>query len=340
MLIKKETLIQKPRRLRPHVVILGAGASAAAFPDGDANGKKLPTMDTLIETIGIGAILERAGVKYESRNFENVYSELYEQNPDSELVKELEEEVYSYFKRLKLHDAPTLYDHLLFSLRPKDLVATFNWDPFLFDAWDRNRDVYREKYGDFLPQIAHLHGNVRIGYCLEHNVQGENGRFCPTCDNELTPSRLLYPILKKNYSDDPFIKEAWNALKDALADAFTITIFGYGAPTTDKEAVELMKHAWRDERERLIERMEVIDIKTKALLRKQWNPFVVETYFDYAANFYESRLSKYPRRTCEALIDATVFGCWVENNPIPPNASFDELFAWLAPYLEAEDNMR
>ena len=29
---------------RPHLVVLGAGASRAAFPDGDKNGKRLPLM--------------------------------------------------------------------------------------------------------------------------------------------------------------------------------------------------------------------------------------------------------------------------------------------------------
>ena len=33
----------------PHVVILGAGASKAAFLTGEANGKKVPVMNELIE---------------------------------------------------------------------------------------------------------------------------------------------------------------------------------------------------------------------------------------------------------------------------------------------------
>jgi hypothetical protein len=39
--------------LSPHVVLLGAGASLAAFPNGDANGNKLPLMNDLIATVGI-----------------------------------------------------------------------------------------------------------------------------------------------------------------------------------------------------------------------------------------------------------------------------------------------
>ena len=34
---------------RPHVVILGAGASYAAFPNGDMHGRKLPLMNNFVE---------------------------------------------------------------------------------------------------------------------------------------------------------------------------------------------------------------------------------------------------------------------------------------------------
>ena len=46
---------------RPHVVIVGAGASAAAFPDGDRNGKRLPTMLDFASTLGLDAILKETG---------------------------------------------------------------------------------------------------------------------------------------------------------------------------------------------------------------------------------------------------------------------------------------
>jgi len=49
----------------------------------------------------------------------------------------------------------------LLSLRKKDAVCTFNWDPFLYDAWIRNRHLD-------LPEIFFLHGNVRCGHCPTH----------------------------------------------------------------------------------------------------------------------------------------------------------------------------
>ena len=53
MQITKSQLVNKPGKLGRHIVILGAGASIAAFPDGDVNGNRLPTMDNLVEMLGL-----------------------------------------------------------------------------------------------------------------------------------------------------------------------------------------------------------------------------------------------------------------------------------------------
>ena len=42
----------------PHVVILGAGASRAACPDGDKNGEILPLMDDFIEVLELDNLKE------------------------------------------------------------------------------------------------------------------------------------------------------------------------------------------------------------------------------------------------------------------------------------------
>lgn len=333
MRITKAQLIGKPRNLRRHIVILGAGASIQAFPKGDANGKTLPNMDNLIEMVGLKAVLDRAIVEYQDKNFEIVYSELYEDEPDSPVLKEIEKIVYAYFESFRLPKFPTLYDHLLMALRPKDIVATFNWDPFLFDAWNRNKDKVP------VPEIVHLHGNVRVAHCLEHPTYGEHGMVCPECNRELIPTRLLYPVTMKNYSNDTFIRTEWEVLKNGLRQAMTLTIFGYSAPQTDKEAVDLMNRAW-DKENRLIERIEVIDIKEEEVLREQWNPFTIRTYIDPIRDFYESRIPEYPRRTCEMLLSATRYGQFVENNSLPKDVDFSELLSWLEPLVEAEQAMK
>ncbi len=135
---------------------------------------------------------------------------------------------------------PTIYDHLLLSLRPKDCVATFNWDPFLWDAWVR---VQRPALTPKAPNVFFRHGNVRIGICYEHKRYGPVSGTCPTCRQVFTPSRLLFPVEHKDYATNKFVKDQWDGLRRHLKDAWMVTIFGYGAPRSDIEAVGLMKEA-------------------------------------------------------------------------------------------------
>lgn len=48
--MNKEALIETPENLRPHVVLLGAGASRAAFPSGEETGKHLPLMNDFVSS--------------------------------------------------------------------------------------------------------------------------------------------------------------------------------------------------------------------------------------------------------------------------------------------------
>ena len=72
-----QQLIDEPHDLRPHVVLLGAGASRAAFPCGDATGRCLPVMDDLIDVVGLRELVEEAGLaKEQQANFEVIYGQL------------------------------------------------------------------------------------------------------------------------------------------------------------------------------------------------------------------------------------------------------------------------
>ncbi len=101
MRITKSQLAKKPENWGRHIVILGAGASVAAFPQGDANGKRLPTMDSLVEMLGLEPVLKRGRIKDARRNFETIYSELYEIDPGLPILREIEEIIYTYFSNLK-----------------------------------------------------------------------------------------------------------------------------------------------------------------------------------------------------------------------------------------------
>jgi hypothetical protein len=140
-----------------HVVILGAGASiASTLRNSELNGKKLPSMDNFIDIVGLGDIVESIPKQLVAKNFEELYSNLHKVNPESDEIIEMENRVYRYFSDMKLPEEPTIYDYIVLSLRSKDLIATFNWDPFLFQALQRNFQVAD------IPNSAFLHGSVII----------------------------------------------------------------------------------------------------------------------------------------------------------------------------------
>ncbi len=61
----------------PHVVILGAGASVAACPRGDRNGRRLPVMANIVKVLGLGRIIEETSASFETdADFELIYDEL------------------------------------------------------------------------------------------------------------------------------------------------------------------------------------------------------------------------------------------------------------------------
>ncbi|WP_058465841.1 hypothetical protein [Legionella cincinnatiensis] len=68
----KEQIIQSPVGLKPHVVLLGAGASMVSFPCGDANGNRLPVMNNLIEIVHLEEILKKHHLN-PTVNFEKIY---------------------------------------------------------------------------------------------------------------------------------------------------------------------------------------------------------------------------------------------------------------------------
>ncbi|MEH6359085.1 MAG: hypothetical protein V7745_08865, partial [Pseudomonadales bacterium] len=70
MEVSAEEEIKQVQMKKPHIVILGAGASFAAFKNGDRNGKKLPLMNNFIETLKIESLVNKTGLKFSSTNFE------------------------------------------------------------------------------------------------------------------------------------------------------------------------------------------------------------------------------------------------------------------------------
>lgn len=313
------------RARRPHVVILGAGASRAACPKGDKNGKTLPLMNDLAEVVGMKGMLEERGIDC-GRNFEEVFSDLYAKN-ETNTINLIQYMIESYFLELKLPDEPTLYDHLFLSLGENDIIATFNWDPLLPLAMGRSRNA-----GLSAPVVSFLHGNVAIGYCEQDKTYGDSGRTCSKCGQVYKNTPLLYPIKQKNYHRDPFIKSGWEIFRQRLEYASMLTIFGYSAPKTDVEAFEIMRDAWQ--RNDLHDITEVTFIvgqgQTVDEVDEAWEPVIGSNHCRVHHDFYESSIADYPRRTGEAFYEQSICGRCAKKNPIPRDVELAKFHKWIS----------
>lgn len=318
----------------PHVFILGSGASKAAFPNGDSNGACLPLMKELSEILNLNSLLTSEGIVPDTEDFETFYDSLVSSGSHQQIVELIEERVFDYFSHLELPNTPTLYDYLMLLLRPKDVIATFNWDPLLVLAYMRNSHLVE------LPHLLFLHGNVAISFCDNCQIKGYAGDKCKLCSRPYTPSRLLYPVSNKSYTDDPFISTEWDALRAYLRQAYFITIFGYSAPTTDAAARALMLSVWSTSQHRELAQFEIIDVRDAHELHLSWSEFIVREHYGIFQNLQDVYLFKYPRRSCEALASATLM-----LKPWPPTSvpAFDRLEAlqeWISPLIAEEQAAR
>jgi DNA invertase Pin-like site-specific DNA recombinase len=154
----------------PHVVILGAGASKASFPNGDANGNRLPLLADLPDCLDLCAALNSAGFSA-NVDFESTCDEIATSGRHPSLKTEIESRARGYFESLILPETPTLYDYLLLSLRANDLIAGqyvdegFSGakekrpalDRLMADAHKRRFDVVAVwKFDRFARSVSHL----------------------------------------------------------------------------------------------------------------------------------------------------------------------------------------
>ena len=105
---------------------------------------------------------------------------------------------------------------------------------------------------------------------------------------------------QRDATGDPFIAAQWKTLQAFLEGAYQLTFFGYGAPSSDVEAVSLMKDAWGNIANRELEQTEIIDIRDEDELAELWSPFIHTHHYQVHASFGTTWLAKHPRRTCEA----------------------------------------
>jgi hypothetical protein len=233
---------------------------------------------------------------------------------------------------MRLPPEPTLYDLLLLSLREKDVIATFNWDPFLAEAVKRNRRIRK------LPKVLFLHGSVDVGVCLEHGTKGFLEHTCNVCGKPLEPTPLLFPVKHKDYTSNPFIKAEWDELQCHMEQCYLLTIFGYSAPVTDFEARSLLLNRWNKNTTRDLAQIEIVDTKDKKELRANWAEFFVREHYSIL-NRIEGTLSFiHVRRSCDAFAMATLQQCPWRENRYPNFTSLNQLHEWISKLTREEES--
>lgn len=323
-----------------HVVILGAGASyASTLRTPEKNGKRLPLMRNIVDIVGLNDVVNNLPKDYQllREDFEKLYSKISKSCEFEEEKLIIEKVVYDYFSELELPDEPTIYDYLVLSLRHrKDVIATFNWDPFLYKAYVRN--------GDFVnsPGILFLHGCVSLGFDSSNGASGPAGWRSKETLQLFEPTKLLYPVESKDYNSDDFIKGQWDALSERLKIAERVTVFGYSAPVSDVEAIDLLQKAWGNVEQRVMEEFELIDIREEDEVKKSWNTFIHTHHYNYASNYFDSSLALHPRRTVESYhhwsMPISPNEAFQDGNQIPDNfTTLEQLWDWHRPLLEAEN---
>ena len=116
-----------------------------------------------------------------------------------------------------------------------------------------------------------------------------------------------------------------------------VTIFGYGAPASDTRAIELLKKAWGSTESRHMEEFEIIDVRDANDLAGIWSPFIHSHHYRIENSFYKSWIANHPRRTGEAYLNQFINAMFIESNPLPKYASFEQLWEWYGKLQAVED---
>ena len=321
---------------RPHLVIVGAGATVDAIPTGDKNGKLSSVMNGFLGKLGFSDILQNAGITFNSDNLEDIYSFISEKEEYQSVKIRLEEAISDYFSSFVIPDEITKYDLLTLSLTKKDCIASFNWDGLLIDAYLRMMRITKD-----LPEIILLHGNVKVGYCESCNHFGHIKCHCPDCHKEFLPTNLLFPTNHKNYNDDPFIKSQWTIFEDFLSRAAIVTIYGYSAPKTDAEAISKLQTAFNKiSTNRFLDEIQIIEKPgfDRSTISNAWVELSshVHDHLTIVDSIFDTYLSEFPRRSVEGYVKRNIEGWWGDSSVSftkdrGTNYTIDELSALVNP---------
>lgn len=316
-----DELKNTPLQERPHLVVLGAGAGYAATPHSEKYARRLPLMKDLSDALELQNLLNRDMHRKSKLDFETFFEELSQQDyPD--LVSEIEARMFQFFDSFKIADCVTMYDQLVLSLRAKDTIVSFNWDPLLPYAYRRNG------FMKTLPSLWFLHGNVKSGLCVDDSIIGWIDDKCKKCGKPFRPVPLLYPISNKDYDSEPVIAESWQHFETQLSSAYFLTIFGYSAPDTDEVARTRFISKLKSNTMIRCMQMEIIDPDAERLLNTRYAGIYRNLHVSCLNEFSSSWLLKHPRFTCEALYQATMMLSPIKPYPMIETLNLQELQSW------------
>ena len=187
-----------------------------------------------------------------------------------------------------------------------------------------------------LPEIRFLHGCVQYASCSRHDILGQPGELCPICKRPLTASSILFPYGDKDYAKDEIVFRDWKFVTARLKEAFHLTIFGYSGPSTDYKAKKLLLDGWMQTPMRPFSHVEIIDIGNADDLRENWQQFIPFHHDMVISCFWESSIAKWPCRTAEYKIAASLYGTPSEKIGPIRNISLEELQEWHVEIANAE----
>ena len=127
-------------------------------------------------------------------------------------------------------------------LRQKDVVATFNWDPFLIQAKRRNPMLSGTDHNYFSCTAS------SGPFCETDSCAGPVGSACERCGTTV-PSRLLYPIKEKDYDSDPMIAVNWKGSRRFGSHSSSPCLGTAHRPRTSRR-FGCLKKAWATRRRR------------------------------------------------------------------------------------------
>lgn len=307
-----------------HLVILGAGSTIAAIPNGDKNGIYAYTLNNFLEDPYYADFLASLDSKYQYLNIEEMCTKMYSE--DRQLYEAFEVLIRKKYASLELPNEFNLLERLIMSLTADDAIVSFNWDDLIIQAYNRANQYIPEA---LLPKIAFPHGNAqacynkhRYGSCRNRNNAG------------MIPSPLNMPIDELNYQKDLFIKSQWRILDFYMRYSQMITFFGYRGPVSDIQDLKRMEDSLRPNQ--ICGKIEIIDRTREDAMQvaENLNSFIklTENKADYCGSFYESRIAQYPRETLRSLDN------WNYKPTSMPILNRQDFIRMIAPVLDKEQD--